>query len=73
VNTYHLLMFFASPYERDPVGSIVFFQDWPELFVGDEVPATEILDRLFHRSHVFNIRGRSYRLREPERAAEAVR
>jgi DNA replication protein DnaC len=26
--------------------------------------ATAILDRLLHRSHVLNIRGRSYRLRE---------
>ncbi|MBW2532863.1 MAG: IS21-like element helper ATPase IstB [Deltaproteobacteria bacterium] len=43
--------------------------DWPEVLAGDEVLATAILDRLLHRSHVLNISGRSYRLRELERAA----
>ena len=33
-----------------------------------EVLATAILDRLLHRSHVLNIKGRSYRLRDLERA-----
>jgi len=41
-------------------------RDWPEILAGDEVLATAILDRLLHRSHVLNIRGRSYRLRELE-------
>jgi len=31
---------------------------------------TAILDRLLHHSHVLNIKGRSYRLRDLERAAE---
>jgi DNA replication protein DnaC len=35
---------------------------------GDEVLATAILDRLLHHSHVLNIRGRSYRLRDLEEA-----
>ncbi|HEX5107508.1 MAG TPA: IS21-like element helper ATPase IstB [Vicinamibacterales bacterium] len=39
-------------------------KDWPELFAGDEVLAAAILDRLLHHSHVLNIRGRSYRLRD---------
>ena len=43
-------------------------RDWPELFAGDEILATAILDRLLHRSHVLNIKGRSYRLRELEDA-----
>ena len=43
-------------------------QDWPELFAGDEVLATAILDRLLHHSHVLNIKGRSYRLRDLEQA-----
>ena len=34
---------------------------------GDEVLATAILDRLLHRSHVLDIKGRSYRLRDLER------
>ena len=45
--------------------------EWPGVLAGDEVLATAILDRLFHRSHVLNISGRSYRLRELERAAAA--
>jgi DNA replication protein DnaC len=43
-------------------------KDWPEVLAGDEVMTTAILDRLLHRSHVLNIRGRSYRLRDLERA-----
>jgi DNA replication protein DnaC len=47
-------------------------QDWPEMLAGDEVLATAILDRLLHRSHVLNISGRSYRLRELEQAARSA-
>ena len=43
--------------------------EWPGVLAGDEVLATAILDRLLHHSHVLNISGRSYRLRELERAA----
>ena len=39
-------------------------KDWPEVFAGDEVMVTALLDRLLHRCHVFNIKGKSYRLRE---------
>lgn len=34
---------------------------------GAEILATAILDRLLHHSHVLNIKGRSYRLRDLER------
>jgi len=37
--------------------------DWPEVFAGDEVITTAILDRLLHHAQVFNIKGRSYRMR----------
>lgn len=40
----------------------------PIPLAGDEVLATAILDRLLHRAHVFNIKGRSYRLRGLEDA-----
>jgi DNA replication protein DnaC len=33
----------------------------------DAIVATAILDRLLHHSHVFTIRGDSYRLREKRR------
>ncbi len=41
-------------------------REWPEVFAGDEVMATALLDRLLHRCHVLNIKGRSYRLRDLE-------
>ena len=44
-----------------------------ELLAGDEVLATAILDRLLHRAHVLNIRGRSYRLRDLEDALKQSR
>ena len=37
---------------------------WPEVFAGDEVLTTAILDRLLHHVHVVQIDGRSYRLKE---------
>jgi len=37
---------------------------WAEVLAGDEVMTTALLDRLLHRCHAFNIRGRSYRLRD---------
>lgn len=40
--------------------------EWPEMFAGDEAITTAILDRLLHHSHVLNISGRSYRLRDLE-------
>ena len=43
-------------------------RDWPEILAGDEVLATAILDRLLHHSHVLDIKGRSYRLRDLEHA-----
>src|SRR4051812_4327450 len=43
-------------------------RDWTELLAGDEVLAAAILDRLLHRAHVLNIKGRSYRLRDLEDA-----
>lgn len=41
-------------------------KDWPEVLAGDEVMAAALLDRLLHRCQVFNVRGRSYRLRDLE-------
>lgn len=69
-------LFFRLVSYRYGRGSILIttnkgIQEWPEVLAGDEVLATAILDRLLHRSHVLNITGRSYRLRELERAATA--
>ena len=43
-------------------------RDCTELLAGDEVLATAILDRLLHKAHVLNIKGRSYRLRDLEQS-----
>ena len=48
-------------------------RDWTELLAGDEVLTSAILDRLLHRSHVLNIRRRSYRLRDLEDALKPPR
>ena len=71
-------LFFRLVSHRYGRGSILIttnkgIQEWPEVLAGDEVLATAILDRLLHRSHVLNISGRSYRLRELQAAASASR
>lgn len=38
---------------------------------GDDALTTAILDRLLHKAHVFNIKGRSYRLRDLEQTLGA--
>ena len=59
----------SARYER---GSIILtsnkgFGEWGEL-LGDTVIATAVLDRLLHHSHVLNIRGENYRLKDKRRA-----
>lgn len=66
-------LFFRLVSYRYGKGSILIttnkgIKDWPELLAGDEVLAIAILDRLLHHSHVINIKGRSYRLRDLEQA-----
>jgi len=43
-------------------------KDWPGILAGDEALTAAILDRLLHKSVVLNVRGRSYRLQELEKA-----
>lgn len=45
------------------------FSEWEDVF-GDPVIATAILDRLLHHSHVINIKGNSYRLKEHKQRKE---
>lgn len=61
-------LFFQVVNARYERGSMILtsnksFGEWGEL-MGDPVLATAILDRLLHHSHIVNIRGNSYRLRE---------
>jgi len=65
-------LFFRLVSYRYQRGSILIttnkgIRDWPEILAGDEVLTTAILDRLLHNSHVLDIKGRSYRLRDLER------
>ena len=64
-----LFSLISARYER---GSIILtsnkgFAEWGEV-LGDTVIAAAILDRLLHHSHVLNIRGESYRLKEKRQA-----
>jgi DNA replication protein DnaC len=57
-------------YER---GSIVLtsnksYGEWGEVFSGDTVIATAILDRLLHHSTTISIKGESYRLKDKRKA-----
>ncbi len=66
-------LFFRLVSYRYQRGSILIttnkgIKDWPEVLAGDEVLATAILDRLLHNSYVLDVKGRSYRLRDLERA-----
>jgi DNA replication protein DnaC len=73
MNRQEASLFFRLVSSRYQRGSILIttnkgIKDWPELLAGDEVLATAILDRLLHNSYVLDIKGRSYRLRDLERA-----
>lgn len=62
-------LFFRLISARYEKGSIVLtsnkhVRDWPEIFAGDEILTTAILDRLLHHVVVIHIDGQSYRLRE---------
>lgn len=65
-------MFFQLISRRYERGAIILtanqsFGQWAEVF-GDAIVATAILDRLLHHSHVINIKGDSYRLKEKHKA-----
>jgi DNA replication protein DnaC len=68
------LLFRVVNYRYDRGSTIITtnksVKDWPEVLAGDEVMATAILDRLLHRSHVLNIKGRSYRLKDLEKVLQ---
>jgi len=69
-------LFFQLICERYEHGSIILtsnkhFSDWGEL-MHDSVIATAILDRLLHHSHVINIRGNSYRLKDRLKAGITI-
>jgi len=65
-------LFFQLISRRYERGAIILtsnqsFGQWAEVF-GDPIIATAILERLLHHSHVINIQGDSYRLKEKQKA-----
>ena len=47
------------------------FEEWGGL-LGDDVMAAALIDRLVHHSHLVNIRGNSYRLKEHEELSQSI-
>ena len=66
-------LFFQVICRRYEKGSIILtsnksYGEWGEIFAGDSVIASAILDRLLHHSTTINIKGESYRLKEKKKA-----
>lgn len=62
-------LFFQFVNTRYTKGSLIItsnrsVKDWVGIFAQDQMATTAILDRLFHRAHIFNIDGNSYRLKD---------
>ncbi|EFN8638975.1 transposase, partial [Escherichia coli] len=47
----------------DEIGYLPFGQ-WEQTFAGDAALTSAMLDRILHHSHVVQIKGESYRLRQ---------
>ncbi len=62
----HFFQIISSRYEKGStiLTSNLVFSKWTQVFAGDKVVTTVILDRLLHHSHIINIQGDSYRLKE---------
>lgn len=66
-------LFFQVIVKRYEKGSIILtsnlsFGQWDETFAGNTALASAMLDRILHHSHVIQIKGDSYRLREKRKA-----
>jgi len=48
------------------------FDQWGQMFGGDDVIAAAILDRLLHHSHILVTRGPSYRMKDKHRHLQAL-
>ena len=65
-DAHHFFQVISKRYERGAtiVSSNLVFSQWSGIFANDKVVTTAILDRLLHHSHIINILGDSYRLKE---------
>ena len=65
-DAHHFFQVISKRYERGSiiVTSNLVFSGWAGIFANDKIVTTAILDRLLHHSHIINIQGNSYRLKE---------
>jgi DNA replication protein DnaC len=66
-------LFFQIINKKYELGSIIItsnlsFTKWKEVLNNDEALTTAILDRLIHHSHLINVTGESYRLKQKREA-----
>jgi DNA replication protein DnaC len=66
-------LFFQIVNRRYEAGSIIItsnliFTKWQEVLNNDEALTAAILDRLIHHSHIINVQGESYRLKQKRKA-----
>jgi len=62
----HFFQIISKRYEKGStiITSNLVFSKWKQVFGGDKIVTTAILDRVLHHSHIINIQGDSYRLKE---------
>jgi DNA replication protein DnaC len=62
----HFFQIISKRYEKGStiLTSNLVFSKWTQIFAGDKIVTTAILDRVLHHSHIINIQGDSYRLKE---------
>ena len=62
----HFFQIISKRYEKGStiLTSNLVFIKWKQVFGGDKIVTTAILDRVLHHSHIINIQGDSYRLKE---------
>ncbi|EEW1990843.1 TPA: IS21-like element IS100kyp family helper ATPase IstB, partial [Escherichia coli] len=60
----------AKRYEKSAMilTSNLPFGQWDQTFAGDAALTSAMLDRILHHSHVVQIKGESYRLRQKRKA-----
>ena len=66
----HFFQIISKRYEKSSTifTSNLVFSKWVQVFAGDKIVTSAILDRVLHHSHVINIQGDSYRLKEKKQA-----
>lgn len=66
-------LFFQVIAKRYETGSVILtsnlsFGEWDDTFAGNSALTAAMLDRLLHHSHLIQIKGESYRLRDKRKA-----